>query len=149
MSFSAWWCLTSGIVDVRCAVLAPASSVLPSSSERTLREWGVEPGCAVVVGGGWHTVGCLRNQTPLAPVAGRSVRIAAGVGACSLRGCFAGWWGGLCWWARYPDDPLWVGGVWFVNSGREHLVAIREFRHCGGCLSSWCLVLKCFVAVSL
>ena len=21
------------------------------------------------------------------------------------------------------------GGVWFVNSGREHLVAIREFKH--------------------
>jgi len=29
MSGSTWWCLTSGIVDVRCAVHRPVSSVLP------------------------------------------------------------------------------------------------------------------------
>ena len=35
-------------------------------------------------------------------------------------------------------------GVWFVNSGREHLVAIREFKHREEpCLGSWwCLVLS-------
>jgi hypothetical protein len=40
-------------------------------------------------------------------------------------------------------------GVWFVNSGREHLVAIREFNHRGDREVFVVFGLECFVAVSL
>ena len=40
-----------------------------------------------------------------------------------LGGMWVGFW--VCFLRAWC---CWVGGVWFVNSGREHLVAIREVK---------------------
>ena len=43
--------------------------------------------------GGWHTVGCLRNQTPRAGAGGRSVRIEAPAPALvPFEGAWSGDW---------------------------------------------------------
>ena len=70
--------------------------------------------------GGWHTVGCLRDQTPShrARVM-RPVRV--WVFGC---GSPSGLLHRMVGWVLLVD---WAG-LWFVNSGREHLVAIREFN---------------------
>lgn len=36
-------------------------------------------------------------------------------------------------------------GLWFVNSGREHLVAIREFNDIAQCMRAECGVCGCVV----
>ena len=97
----------------------------------------------VVVGlGGWHTVGCLRDQTPSYRTrVMRPVRVCVvGCGSPSGRSC------------RMVGVVLLVdwAGRWFVNSGREHLVAIREFNdiaqlHAATCGCVWCVVFLVFV----
>ena len=106
---------TSGIVDV-CRW--PGWAGVLSTVLLLLWGWVVEPGRWSGRGGGWHTVGCLRDQMPLLP---ELVLIFLG----------GGWVG---FWACYRLDRVGLfggcigGWVWFVNSGREHLVAIREVK---------------------
>ncbi len=96
--------------------------------------------------GGWHTVGCLRDQTPSHTSESRTCE---GLGG----------WVWVSFEAALPDGGVvtlvGLAGFWFVNSGREHLVAIREFNHRtrmfsalagGGC---GVVLGLCFVLVSL
>jgi len=67
------------------------------------------------------------------------VLILLGGGVGGVLGLMPGSSGAVLWGVSLRGSPL-VGWGWFVNSGREHLVAIREVKLAlAGCSVRFCL----------